>query len=158
MSRNIVTLSVGLVASLIGASTGAAQATGDASSAVRSGFEEVSAWVTRAADLVPADKYTYRPVGTVRTYGQQVAHIVDGYNYFCSAASGRKVEWSDAVEKGATDKATVVAKLKQSVAACTAAYKSGSAGPLMANVSHTNLHYGNMIVYIRMLGLVPPSS
>ena len=31
-------------------------------------------------------------------------------------------------------------------------------GPLTENFGHTNLHYGNMITYIRMLGLKPPSS
>jgi hypothetical protein len=35
---------------------------------------------------------------------------------------------------------------------------TGDIGQLMANVAHTNLHYGNLITYIRMLGMVPPSS
>ena len=35
---------------------------------------------------------------------------------------------------------------------------TGLAGPLMANITHANLHYGNVITYMRMLGLVPPSS
>lgn len=57
------------------------------------------------------------------------------------------MEWSDAVEKGKIDKATVVQKLKQSIDGCNAAY-TGS----------TSLHYGNLITYMRMLGLKPPSS
>jgi hypothetical protein len=141
-----------------GATTGAAPAGGDPASAVRTGFNEVSGWVTQAADLVPADKYTYRPVDTVRTYGQLIAHIADGYNYFCGRAAGRSVQWSDAIEKGNTDKATVTAKLKESLEACNNAYASGAVPMLMANVAHTSLHYGNAITYVRMLGLVPPSS
>ena len=62
-------------------------------------------------------------------------------------------------EKGITDKATLVKKLKQSTDACTAAYGGkGKPGELLRNISHSNLHYGNVITYMRMLGLVPPSS
>jgi len=138
-----------------GQSTGA----NDAAAAVRHGFGEVSGWVTKAADLVPADKYTYRPAQSVRTFGQLIAHIADSHNFYCARAAGNNVQWSDAIEKGSTDKATVVAKLKQSLDACNAAYGSASqVGPLMANVAHTSLHYGNIVTYMRMLGLVPPSS
>ena len=61
-------------------------------------------------------------------------------------------------EKGKTDKATVVAALKQAQASCTAAYGSGQIAPLIENVAHSSLHYGNVITYMRMMGLVPPSS
>jgi uncharacterized damage-inducible protein DinB len=123
------------------------------------GFNEVSGWVTKAAELVPADKYSYRPVGTVRTFGEQVAHVADAYNWYCANAVGRKVEWSDAIEKGPKDKATLAAKLKAATAGCAAIFKGGTMTPQMGGViAHTNLHYGNMITYMRMLGLTPPSS
>jgi DinB family protein len=142
-----------------GTASAAGQPAGDAAAALRKSFGDVSGWVTQAADLVPADKYSYRPVETVRTYGQLVAHVADAYNYFCARASGRSVQWSDAIEKGNTDKATVVAKLRQSLDTCNTAYAGGGAiQPLVDNVGHTNLHYGNIITYVRMMGLVPPSS
>ncbi|MGH7460524.1 MAG: DinB family protein [Longimicrobiales bacterium] len=125
---------------------------------IRQGFAEVSGWVTKAADLVPADMYSYRPATTVRTYGQLIGHIADGYNCYCGRASGQSVQWSDAIANGNTDKATLVAKLKQSLDACNTAYGSSQAPQLIANIAHTNLHYGNMVTYLRMLGLVPPSS
>lgn len=140
---------------------GAGQTTADpdAATAARKGFEEVSGWVTKAADLVPADKYTYRPTQSVRTFGQLIAHVADGQTYYCARAAGRSVQWSDATEKGNTDKATVMQKLKQSVDACNAVYGgAGKVGQLIANIGHTSLHYGNIITYMRMLGLVPPSS
>ena len=131
-----------------------------AATAVRAGFTEVNDWVAKAAELIPADKYSYKPVATVRTVGQMVAHIADSYGYYCARASNRSVQWSDAIEKGPTDKATLTAKLKQATATCTTAYTAGTGdiGQLMANVAHTNLHYGNLITYIRMLGMTPPSS
>jgi uncharacterized damage-inducible protein DinB len=69
------------------------------------------------------------------------------------------VQWSDAIEKGSTDKAALTQKLKQATDSCSVAYSgNGQAGMLMANIAHTNLHYGNVITYLRMLGLTPPSN
>jgi hypothetical protein len=123
------------------------------------GFDEVATWMAKAADMVPAAKYTYKPVNTVRSYGELVAHVADGMNWYCAQATGRKAGWSDATEKGKTDKATVTAALTKATAACKAQYTgAGKFQPLMANVGHTSLHYGNIITYLRMMGLVPPSS
>jgi len=126
--------------------------------ALQKSFANVSAYIIKSAEMVPADKYTYQPTKSVRTVGQLIGHIADGYNYFCAVAAGRKVEWSDAVEKGHTDRAAVVSKLKQATDACNAAHTAGGHPPLIQNLGHTNLHYGNLITYMRMLGLVPPSS
>jgi hypothetical protein len=125
------------------------------------GFDEVSGWLATAADLVPAEKYTYKPVGTVRSFGELMAHAADGMNWYCgSARVAKDVQWSDAVEKAGTTKAKVVAALKTATAACATAYGSPTSRihRLMGNISHANLHYGNAIVYLRMLGLKPPSS
>jgi uncharacterized damage-inducible protein DinB len=142
------------------ATVGTAQQPTDARAALKKGFADVSGWVTKAADLVPADKYVYRPAPTVRTFGQLVAHLVDSYAYYCAQASGKDAQWADPAEKGAVTKDALSAKLEQATDACQAAYASSTAafGPLMENVGHTNLHYGNMITYLRMLGLTPPSS
>ena len=132
----------------------------DVSADVRNGFNEVNGWVMQAAEMVPADKYSYKPVDTVRTFGQLIAHIANSYNYFCANAAGNKVEWSEAVEKGKTDKDTLLPKLKEAVGRCNTAYGSSNAQfrQLLMNVGHTNLHYGNIITYMRMMGLKPPSS
>lgn len=155
-----MTLKSLLVAWWVLSSPGAALAqAGDAGAAARKSFGEVSGWVLKAAQMVPADKYAYKPAPTVRSYGQLVGHVVDGLNFYCAQAAGKKLEWSDAAEKGAVDKATLAPKLSKAIDACTAAYgASGPIGPMIENVGHTSLHYGNMITYIRMLGLVPPSS
>jgi uncharacterized damage-inducible protein DinB len=142
-----------------GGAVAGVQAGSGAAAALREGFGEVSGYVSKAAELVPADKYTYQPTKSTRTFGQLIGHIADGYAYFCAAAGGKKVEWSDGIEKGGTDKATLVKKLKQTTDSCHAAYGgAGQVGELLKNVSHTNLHYGNIITYMRLLGLVPPSS
>ena len=70
------------------------------------------------------------------------------------------MQWADPAEKGTTDKATLVPKLKEAVDKCSAVYGSDSAQiePLIENIAHTNLHYGNLITYLRMMGMKPPSS
>jgi hypothetical protein len=131
----------------------------NATAELQKSFTDVSGWVTRAADLVPADKYSYRPNASVRTFGEQVAHVADAYNWYCTNATGRTVEWTDAIEKGNTDKATVTRKLGEALATCAPVYAgNGRLSDLIGNIAHTNLHYGNMITYMRMLGLTPPSS
>ena len=134
--------------------------TPDVATEVRNGFNQVNDWVMKSAELVPADKYNYKPVDTVRTFGQMIAHITDSYNYFCARGVGNKVEWAEPVEKGNTDKDTLLPKLKEAVGKCNTAYNSGNAElrPLFTNIGHTSLHYGNLITYIRMMGLKPPSS
>ena len=132
-----------------------------ASAALKSGFDEVSGWLIASAELVPADKYGYKPVNTVRSFGQLMAHAADGMNWYCgSATAAADLQWSDAAEKSATTKAAIVAALKAASTKCNAAYAAPTAkiDKLMANVAHSNLHYGNAITYIRMLGLKPPSS
>jgi len=127
---------------------------------MRKEFQEVSSWITKSAEMVPEDKYNYKPVDTVRTFGQLIGHVTDSYNYFCTVGGGTKVEWADPAEKGKTDKATLLPKLKEAVDKCNAVYATdnGQVGALITNIGHTNLHYGNLITYLRMMGMKPPSS
>ena len=136
----------------------APQSGGEDAAALKAGFTELSDWIVKSAELVPAEKYAYQPVKTVRTFGQLIAHIIDGQNYYCGRAAGQKVEWSDATLEGRTDKATLLPKLKQSMQTCTALYAGAFRAPLVANLGHGSLHYGNLVTYMRMLGLKPPSS
>ena len=154
-------VSAALASLTLVASVGSAQTQADPNdprAVLHGGLREVGTWVEKSAELVPADKYTYKPVATVRTFGQLVAHVADGMNWYCANASGKKTEWSDAIEKGPTDKATVTAALKKAHSACHAATNTGVLKELMANIGHTNLHYGNISTYMRMMGLTPPSS
>lgn len=137
----------------------AQEANNDPVVALRRAFNEVSTWVSAAAEMVPAEKYTYRPSEPVRTFGQLIGHLADSYNYYCAVAGGRDVEWGDPIEKGVNDKAALVERLKQAMATCTAPYTSGGRfRALVDNVGHTSIHYGNIVTYMRMMGLTPPSS
>ena len=133
-------------------------AAADLGASLQKHLTDVMAHVTRSAELVPAERYGYQPSASVRTFAQLIGHIADGYRYSCGTASGKKIEWSDAVEKAGQDKASVIAKLKEATSACTAVAGSGRGDALVEAIAHTNLHYGNVITYLRMMGLVPPSS
>jgi uncharacterized damage-inducible protein DinB len=145
---------------LVGRSLAAQQpAASDPAALLTRGFEEVAGWVTKAAEMVPADKYAFKPAASVRTFGQLIGHLADGQNYYCARGAGRNVDWVETVEKGSQDKAVLLQKLKESIAVCTAAHaQAGITGPLIANYGHANLHYGNLVTYLRLLGMVPPTS
>lgn len=130
--------------------------------------------VTRAAEQMPEADYAYRPVETVRTFGQLVGHIAGAQAMMCAVALGEAPPAEDAVERAATSKAALVAALKESTAKCEKAYAQtddAAAAPaslfgmnttrlfaLGMNALHNGEHYGNMVTYMRMKGMVPPSS
>ena len=135
----------------------------------------VIGYVTAAAEQVPDSSYSYRPVPTVRTFGQLVAHIAGSQDMFCAQALGERAIPSDEIEKTITGKAALVAALKASTAHCQKAYAMTDADAMKRTVKtfagersalwallystvHDNEHYGNVVTYMRMLGMVPPSS
>jgi uncharacterized damage-inducible protein DinB len=129
--------------------------------ATRAGFAEVADWIVRAAESVPEAQYGYKPTDAVRTFGQVVGHVADGNNYYCARATGTNREWAETVALSGAGKAELLAQLKQSIAACTAAHTAANAArvaPLIANYGHASLHYGNVVTYLRMMGITPPSS
>jgi uncharacterized damage-inducible protein DinB len=135
----------------------------------------VMGYVTAAADQVPDSSYSYRPVPTVRTFGQVIAHIAGSQDMFCAQALGANVNDPDVIERSTTGKAALVAALKASIEHCQKAYAMTDADAmkqpvkmfagertalwaLLYNTVHDDEHYGNVVTYMRMLGMVPPSS
>ena len=135
----------------------------------------VMGYVTAAAEQVSDSSYAFRPVPTVRTFGQVVAHIAGSQDMFCAQALGEQAHASDEIERTITDKAALVAALEASTAHCRKAYAMTDADAMKRTVKtfagersalwallystvHDNEHYGNIVTYMRMLGMVPPSS
>ena len=125
----------------------------DPTATLRQHFAGISALVVKAAELVPADKYDYRPTPDVRTVGGILSHIAESYRFYCGGAA----EQSAAANPGAADKVTIIGRLQSATAACASPAKPLDAEAWIGNIAHTNLHYGNLVTYMRMLGLVPPS-
>jgi hypothetical protein len=98
--------------------------------ALNMGFTEVSGWILKAAESVPR-------------------------------ASGARTTWAETVALSGAGKAELLDQLRKSIATCTAAHTAADASrsaPLVANYGHASLHYGNIVTYLRMLGITPPSS
>lgn len=127
--------------------------------ALRAGFTQVNDLISRAMDVVPVDKYNYRPVPSARTFGQVVGHVADSYQYHCGrAVRGSEAQRSDAIEKGPTNRTALVQKLRFAIDMCVSAHVDGEIGPLLENIAQANVQYGALVTYIRMLGLNPPGS
>jgi uncharacterized damage-inducible protein DinB len=137
-------------------------------------YSFVSGAVVGAAEKMPEANYSFKPTPEVRTFGQLVGHVADASYMFCSQASGETNPAKD-IEKTKTSKADLVAALKDSVAYCTKSFDSmtDAKGSQMVklfnfniakltlyslNTSHTDEHYGNMVTYLRIKGIVPPTS
>ncbi len=130
--------------------------------------------VLKAAEEMPEENYSFKPVSTVRSFGQLVGHVADAQYEFCSAVIGDGKQ-SPGVEKSKTTKADLIQALKDGFAYCDQAYSGmtdahgaeiikffGHDAPKLTILSYSNghnfEHYGNMVTYLRIKGLVPPSS
>jgi uncharacterized damage-inducible protein DinB len=137
-------------------------------------YTMLSGVVISAAEKMPEENYSFKPTPDVRSFGQLVGHLADSQYYFCSLATG-ETKSGGAVEKNKTSKADLVAALKEAVAYCKTTYagmtdtKGGETVKLMntdfarlavlaGNTAHDYEHYGNMATYMRLKGIVPPTS
>ena len=139
---------------------------------IRSHWKTLSGFVLQSAVDVPEDKYGYKPTADVRSFGELFAHVAGAQSMFCAIALGEKPPAEDAVS--AKTKAGLIDALKASNANCERAYAQSDADAgrnvdvfgeqhsrmytLMMNATHDGEHYGNLITYLRMNGMVPPSS
>jgi uncharacterized damage-inducible protein DinB len=134
----------------------------------------VSGEVIAAAEKMPEENYSFKPTPDVRSFGQLVGHVADAQYLFCSMAIGEP-NAPKAIEKTKTSKPDLVAALREGVAYCNKAFggMTDAQGSQMikmmnfdvarltvlsVNTAHTDEHYGNMVTYLRLKGIVPPSS
>ena len=142
--------------------------------AVKAQFGMAKNPVTRTAAKVPEELYSFKPTPEVRSLGQLIGHIADANFSICGAAGGETPP-AVSIEKTKTSKADLSQALADSFAFChkiIAAMddKKGMemikffTGPiprmmvLAFNNSHNNEYYGNLVTYMRLKGIVPPSS
>jgi uncharacterized damage-inducible protein DinB len=136
--------------------------------------------IAEAAENMPADEYAFRPTPQVRTFGQIIGHLIDANFFFCSQVAGERSPATADYEQ-VSDKAVLVKALNDSLVYCDRVYAAttdakftqpmqiahvdgtGSTNTLrgavlMYNIAHNNEHYGNLAVYMRLKGHVPPST
>jgi len=127
-----------------------------------------------SAENMPEENYGFKPVETVRGFGQIVGHVADSQYHFCSIVLGEK-DPGLKIEKTKTSKADLIVALKGAFSYCDKAYDgltdvsatqtvkfmggdTPKLGVLNINQMHTMEHYGNLVTYMRMKNLVPPTS
>lgn len=148
------------------------------SDAIRSQWNGAKRNIKESADQMPEEHYGFKPVDTVRTFGQVLAHVAGASYAICAPARGEKTPFGeDHFEKNATTKTAIVKATNDAIAYCDGAFAAltdASAGQMVQNpfrqgqfartsalvlqIGHDNEHYGNLVTYFRIKGMVPPSS
>jgi len=137
-------------------------------------YGQMKIWLLGSAEKMPEENYSFKPTDAVRSFGQVVGHVADAQYLFCSVALGEKNP-APKIEQTKTSKADLIAALKDAFAYCDKAYDGmtdasatqmvklfGGDMPkpivLTVNDMHASEHYGNLVVYLRLKNIVPPSS
>lgn len=138
----------------------------------RQEFDAAKSNVLGSAEKMPEESYSFKPAPRVRTFGQILGHLAEEQYLYCSTAKGE--QRSADIEKTKTSKADLIAALKEAFAYCDSVYDSLNDATVLetvkvgkprtrlkilwGNTIHDNLHYGNLITYLRIKGIVPPST
>jgi len=138
----------------------------------RAAYDGVKNNLIKAAEKMPEDAYSFKPTPEMQTFGERMMHIANQIRT-CSNIKGEPKQAA-----AATAKADIVNALKASFDACDGAWDSmtdatatemmagrggrgGSTsklGTLIRNTNHDSEMYGYISVYMRLKGVVPPSS
>jgi len=160
-----------LFASPLYAQQGAAGSTPSSADAIRQAYNQIKNNITKAADKMPEENYGFKPVPEEMSFGGWLMHVAGAQTAICSRAAGTPQTPGGAK----TSKADIQAALKASFDICDAVYagltdansndsvasfrgNTTRLASLAGNVTHDNECYGSMAVYMRLKGIVPPST
>ena len=142
---------------------------------VQHSYDGLKANILKAADKMPAESYAFRPTPEIRTFARVVNHVSEAQLRSCGAVNGTAPASLYKMPPETADKATIIAALHASFAECDKAYASLTEANMLqtytvgpntrtrislawAIVSHDNEQYATLALYLRLKGLVPPSS
>ena len=131
--------------------------------------------LTAAADEMPADKYSFKPTPAQMSFGDIVAHLIEGNDYLCGLVGGAKAP-ARAKVTGASSKDALVAQLKETFAFCDQSLAKlddsklseqlpffGGKTRSRANIMYVTVgdwsdHYSQSAIYLRLNNLLPPTA
>jgi uncharacterized damage-inducible protein DinB len=165
------------VAAPAAAQTGGASAN-PISQALSNAWNSAKLNIRESAEQMPDAKYGFKATDAVKSFGEILAHVAGANYIYCSAAKGEASPFDeDHFEKTAKTKADIQKAVNDAIAYCDPVYasltdqsaaamvarpgstrQSARASALIGNIAHTNEHYGNLITYFRLNGMVPPST
>jgi uncharacterized damage-inducible protein DinB len=171
----VVLLGLSAVPALAQTQAPAAAPADPLSRAVRNMWDGVKRNVAESAAKMPEADFGFKPTPEVRSFGELLGHVANSAFSYCARAKGEANpnQGNDFEKK--TAKADLVKAIGDAFAYCDGVYgtltdakalelvKSGQnevprVSALISNISHTNEHYGNIVTYLRLKGLVPPST
>jgi hypothetical protein len=143
--------------------------------AAKSHSEFVKKNIIRSAEKMTEENYAFQPTPDVRTFGAILGHVANTNYQYCSQAAGTQNPSTTDFEKSVTSKPALVQALKDAFAYCDGVFaqmndtrgaemvklssgEQARLGVLIVNTAHNFEHYGNLITYLRIKGLIPPSS
>jgi DinB family protein len=137
----------------------------DPMKAITGTFNGVHKNLLEMAEDFPADKYGFKPKPEMRSFGEVIVHVFSGTTYAAKAGRGEAAKWAELDPKAYADKAAVVAGFKKAIADADASLKAtpatrfaSSPEPWLSVIEHSAEHYGLLVAYYRLNGLVPPAS
>lgn len=141
--------------------------------AVQPLYDRLKDLYVRSAEAMPEEQYGFKPVPEVRSFGEVLGHVANENYLFCAAARGEENPNKTDFEQ-TPSKAAMVQAIKESFAYCDPAYRMDEMKAMQEvtffrrqgsrlwvltfNLTHDSEHYGNIVTYLRMKGVVPPSS
>jgi hypothetical protein len=139
------------------------------------GYTQIHRDLLEAAELRPAANYDFKPTPETRPFGQLIAHVALSQFGFCSFLQGGPSPKAAEKEETPRSKAVLIALLKESTTFCDPLVNAmtdegmvqlmkvgpneGARGvPVTGLVVHGNEVYGTIAVYLRLKGIVPPTT
>lgn len=167
-------LTAALVAAVLCPAASGAQE-GPVVSSLKGLHDTTQGYLQATAEMVSEDLYDFRPTEEVRTLGQILAHVANAQFLFCSGAAGEESPNTENFEETRTTKAEIMAALEEGFAYCEGVYadmsdedgaemrtffgqQMAASAVLAFNSAHNYEHYGNLVTYMRINGITPPSS
>jgi len=133
--------------------------------AIRSQFQYVNGKILEMAEDFPEDKYSFRPKPEMRTFGEVIVHILSGNVFAAKAGRGEKATWEEVDPKLYPNKAAIVEAMRKSINEASEVLKGipddrfkETLAPWLSVIEHSGEHYGLLVAYYRLNGLVPPES
>jgi uncharacterized damage-inducible protein DinB len=179
----VKTMWLAALAVVFGATVSAQQPANPLTAGARQHYGIIKGYVTRAAAKIPDDVYPFRPSPQVRTVAQLIGHLADANYRLCSVMAGQDPPRDAGIENTKSAKSDLVKALAESFTYCDQQYAAmtdaggtplvkfdaggeGSRVPIQMprftvlafHTAHAFEHYGNLVTYMRLKGIVPPSS
>jgi len=141
-------------------------------------WNDIGRKLSAMAEDFPEDKYDFKPTPAQRSFSEQLLHAAGANYFFINPVTGQKSDAEAMMKRDQyKDKAAIVAFVKKSFAEGAAAIQSKGEKGLNSLVvdpfahqyirvsdlaygfiEHSGEHYGQLVGYYRLSGLVPPES